>query len=149
MSAAPKSQPKYSRRRPEFTPCYKLVQNHLSTFLADRDAEGRPVPDYVKKEFEAFLRCGILANGFLRLKCSCCHEEKIVGFSCKRRGFCPSCCAKRQAEAATHLVQNVLPLVPYLSLASSADTNLSSASRSPCATGSNAIANSTEKSTLW
>ncbi|MBP9708682.1 MAG: transposase [Oligoflexales bacterium] len=113
MSAAVKISPKYSRRRPELTICYRILQDHLSTFIADREAEGRPIPDYVKEEFEAFLRCGILAHGFLRLKCSCCKEEKITAFSCKKRGFCPSCCAKRQAEAATHLVQNVLPLVPY------------------------------------
>ena len=36
-----------------------------------------------------------------------------MAFSCKKRGFCPSCCAKRQAEAAEHLVKNVLPRVPY------------------------------------
>ena len=103
----------YARRRPELTPCYKIIQEHLNSFLAEREAESRPVPDYVKKEFEAYLRCGILTYGFIRLQCSCCKEEKIVAFSCKRRGFCPSCAAKRQAEAATHLVQNVLPVVPY------------------------------------
>ena len=27
--------------------------------------------------------------------------------------FCPSCCAKRQVEAATHLVDHVLPMAPY------------------------------------
>jgi len=59
------------------------------------------------------MRCGILAHGFLRLKCSCCKEEKIVAFSCKKRGFCPSCCAKRMAEAALHLETNALPVVPY------------------------------------
>jgi len=51
--------------------------------------------------------------GFIRLKCTTCGAEKLVAFSCKKRGFCPSCCAKRMAEAATHLTQNVLHLVPY------------------------------------
>lgn len=30
-------------------------------------------------------------------------------YSCKRRGFCPSCCGRRMVEAAAHLVDNVLP----------------------------------------
>jgi len=103
----------YQRRRPELTPCYRVVQNHLSTFIADREREDRPLPKYVVKEFEAFLACGIPAYGFLRLACKTCKEEKIAAFSCKKRGFCPSCCAKRQAEAASHLVENVLPITAY------------------------------------
>jgi hypothetical protein len=113
MQAVQNQTPKYSRRRPELTPCYKILQGHLNTFIADRAAEDRPLPKYVLEEFDAFMRCGIPAFGFLRLKCSCCKEEKIVAFSCKKRGFCPSCCAKRQAEAATHLISNVLPFIPY------------------------------------
>jgi hypothetical protein len=103
----------YSRRRPELTPCYKIIQEELSTFVAEREAEGRPLPRYIIEEFAAYLRCGIPAYGFLRLQCSGCHEEKIVAFSCKKRGFCPSCCGKRMAESAAHLVDNVLPMVPY------------------------------------
>ena len=38
-------------------------------------------------EFEAFLECGILAHGFLRLRCGDCGHDKLVAFSCKRRGF--------------------------------------------------------------
>ena len=113
MAAAAETCPTYSRRRPELTTLYQVLQEHLSTFIADREAEGRPLPEYVLEEFEAFLKCGILAHGFLRLKCSNCSEEKIVAFSCKKRGFCPSCCGKRMAEAAHHLVENVLPMVPY------------------------------------
>jgi hypothetical protein len=75
--------------------------------------EGRPVPDFVREEFEAYLRCGILSYGFLRLHCESCEKERIVAFSCKKRGFCPSCWAKRMAESAEHLVENVLPEAPY------------------------------------
>jgi len=113
MSAAPCTTPRYVRRRPELTPCYQILQDHLSTFIVERQAENRPLPDYVRAEFEAYLRCGILAHGFLRLQCGDCQTEHIVAFSCKKRGFCPSCCARRMAEAAAHLVEHVLPLVPY------------------------------------
>ena len=35
-----------------------------------------------------------------------------VSFSCKGRGACPSCNAKRMAETAAHLVEHVIPHVP-------------------------------------
>ena len=35
-----------------------------------------------------------------------------VAFSCKRRGFCPSCGARRMAESAALLVDEVLPEQP-------------------------------------
>ena len=103
----------YQRRQPELTPCYQVVQEHLATFIQDRELENRPLPPYVLKEFDAYLKCGILAHGFLRLKCCSCSQEKVVGFSCKTRGFCPSCAGKRMVESAAHLVDNVLPLAPY------------------------------------
>jgi transposase-like zinc-binding protein len=66
----------------------------------------------VQREFYDYLRCGILAHGFLRLGCDTCHKELLVPFSCKRRGFCPSCAARRMAQTAAHLVTCVLPWVP-------------------------------------
>ena len=53
----------YNRRSPEHTPCYQIIQSHLNTFIAEREAEGRPLPEYVLEEFDAYLRCGILAYG--------------------------------------------------------------------------------------
>ena len=37
--------------------------------------------------------------------------DKLVAFSCKRRGFCPSCGARRMAQTAAHLVDHVIPQV--------------------------------------
>ena len=42
-----------------------------------------------KAEFDAFLECGILAHGFLRLRCGDCSHDTLVAFSCKRRGLQP------------------------------------------------------------
>jgi ribosomal protein S27E len=63
-------------------------------------------------EFEEYLKCGRLEYGFLRVRCTECHAEKLVAFSCKRRGFCPSCGARRMVESAALLVDEVLPSVP-------------------------------------
>ena len=59
------------------------------------------------EEFEELLRCGVLDHGFLRVVCEHCHAERLVAFSCKKRGFCPSCGARRMAESARHLVEAV------------------------------------------
>ena len=69
--------------------------------------QDRSLPEYVREEFEAFLRCGVLENGFLRAVCEQCHTEQLLAFSCKKHGFCPSCSARRLAEAARHLVAEV------------------------------------------
>ena len=76
------------RHRPEQTMLYHLVQQHAATFFAQaEDAAGADLPQFVNDEFDAFLECGILAHGFLRLHCSDCGHDKLVAFSCKRRGF--------------------------------------------------------------
>jgi hypothetical protein len=67
----------YERRRPAETTLYQLVQEHLETFLAQVEAEtGAGLPDFVKEEFDAFLECGILAHGFLRLRCAVNEDLK-------------------------------------------------------------------------
>jgi hypothetical protein len=58
------------------------------------------------------LKCGRLEEGFLRVRCASCHAEKLVAFSCKKRGFCPSCGARRMAETAALLADEVLPQRP-------------------------------------
>ncbi len=103
----------YERRHPEESVLYRLVQEQLETFLAQVEAEtGASLPAFIKEEFDAFLECGILAHGFLRLGCAECAHEKLVAFSCKRRGFCPSCGARRMVETAAHLVDHLIPRVP-------------------------------------
>jgi hypothetical protein len=106
------SAPHYQRRRPEQTPLYQLVRAHYETFAAEVDAHGAGLPPFVKEEFEAYLECGILAKGFLRLTCDTCARDTLVAFSCKRRGICPSCGTRRMAETAADLVDNILPPVP-------------------------------------
>ena len=103
----------YQRRRPEKTTLYKLIQENLLDFYHHIENEQeKTLPHFVKKEFEEFLKCGLLAYGFLRLQCQSCRREKLVAFSCKRRGFCPSCGAKRMAESAALLVDEVFPHKP-------------------------------------
>ncbi|ENU6919441.1 N-6 DNA methylase [Escherichia coli] len=98
---------RYARHLPERTLLYALVQAHYPDFIARLEAEDRPLPEYVREEFETYLRCGVLEHGFLRVVCEQCRAERLVAFSCKKRGFCPSCGARRMAESARHLVEEV------------------------------------------
>ena len=104
----------YEPRDPSHTVLYTVIADHLETFLAslDADPDATGLPAYVEREFYAYLRCGILAHGFLRLGCDTCPKELLLPFSCKRRGFCPSCAGRRMAQTAAHLVECVIPWVP-------------------------------------
>ena len=104
----------YEPRDPSRTVLYHVIADHLETFLAalDADPDTTGLPAYVQREFYAYLQCGILAHGFLRLGCDTCPKELLLPFSCKRRGFCPSCAARRMAQTAAHLVTCVIPWVP-------------------------------------
>ena len=83
------AEPQYERRRPEQTPLCRLVRAHYESFAADVDATGTNLLQFVIDEFEAYLECGILAYGFLRLRCAGCARDTLVAFSCKRRGIYP------------------------------------------------------------
>ena len=104
--------PGYARHRSEATLLYQLAKQHYPAFRELRSEAGRPLPDYIEQEFDAYLKCGRLEEGFLRVRCEHCHAEKLVAFSCKKRGFCPSCGARRMAETAALLADEVLPERP-------------------------------------
>ena len=112
--SSPFAQP-YRRRRPENTTLHRIVREHLESYLTQAtevDPMGDGVPIHVENEFRSYLRCGILAHGFARARCSGCGHEFLVAFSCKTRGSCPSCGARRMAETAAHMTDHVFPHVP-------------------------------------
>ena len=102
----------YVRHRPETTLLYQIVQEYWPEFQAELASHGRFLPAYITKEFDEYLKCGRLEYGFLRVRCESCHDEKLVAFSCKRRGFCPSCGARRMVDSAALLVDEILPHQP-------------------------------------
>ena len=104
--------PVYVRHRPEWTLLYQIVDEYYPAFKQHLEAQEAYLPAHVEREFEDYLKCGRLAHGFLRVRCDNCHAEHLVAFSCKRRGFCPSCGARRMAESAALLVDEVFPAQP-------------------------------------
>jgi hypothetical protein len=62
----------YERHRPDRTPLYPLVVEHLETLLArtrERTEHGFGYPRYVQRTFEAYLSCGMPQAGFCRVRC--------------------------------------------------------------------------------
>ena len=102
----------YRPRHPERTVLYQVVQHHLESWLAERDAVDDPAPWYVEVDFRRYLDCGLLCRGFARARCPACGHDFLLAFSCAGRGICPSCAARHMAETAAHLVDHVLPQVP-------------------------------------
>jgi len=107
----------YRPRKPEESQYYQCVEDHFETLeqvYDDRFAKQygffRP---YVKQVIHRFLDCGILHNGFARVKCGECGHEYLLAFSCKRRHFCPSCHQKRVVEFGEWLCEEVLKAVPH------------------------------------
>ena len=60
----------YRRREPEKTLLHKVVRENWKTFLAEVAArnDGGSLPGHVTAEFERYLACGILGNGFVRVR---------------------------------------------------------------------------------
>ena len=102
----------YERHQPEQMLLYQLVEQYYPDFKASLADRGQSLPHYIQQEFDDFLQCGRLEYGFLRVGCEDCHHEHLVAFSCQRRGFCPSCGARRMAERAALLLDEVFPEAP-------------------------------------
>ena len=68
---------------------------------------------FVDDVVNAYLDCGRFESGFARVRCSGCGDEFLVATSCQKRGFCPSCGAKRAAAFAAFLADEVLEEVGH------------------------------------
>lgn len=101
----------YARRQPEHTVLHRTLSAHWPVFVEQAEQAGG-LPRFVMREVQEYLRCGLLEHGCALLVCERCGKSLLVGWSCKRRGFCPSCCGRRMNDAALHLSARVLPEVP-------------------------------------
>ena len=70
----------------------------------------RPV---IKEVVERYLDWGNPRCGFARIRCPSCGEERLLMFSCRSRGFCPSCHAKRLEEWGEWMRETLLLNVPH------------------------------------
>ena len=103
----------YERRDPESGLLHRVIREHFATLRElEREDEGSGLPVFVENEFAAFIGCGSLSRGFVRLRCRACGLDRFLGFSCKSRTICPSCSARRMHQVTENLIGRALPDVP-------------------------------------
>jgi ribosomal protein S27E len=92
----------YRPRHPERTVLYRVLFHYFERFLAEYEnrfeKESGFLRPIIKEVVERYLDCGNPRCGFARIRCPDCGEERFVIFSCRTRGFCPSCHSKRLEE---------------------------------------------------
>lgn len=55
----------HERHQPEQILLYQLVKAHYAALVDQLVQQGKSLPDHVRQEFEAYLKCGRLEHGFL------------------------------------------------------------------------------------
>jgi hypothetical protein len=83
----------YRQRKPQDSAYYRCVEDYFEIFeqvyqerFERKYGFFRP---YVRQVIYRYLDCGILKNGFARVRCEDCGHEYLLAHSCKRRHFCP------------------------------------------------------------
>ncbi len=115
-AATCREKPGYRARNQEESPLSKIVLNNLQEFeqwlRGPPDPQSRPHPGAISA-LEKFAECGVARYGVVRFRCPECGRDMFVAFSCKRRGLCPSCDAKRPAIITIQALDRLLAFVPY------------------------------------
>ena len=68
---------RYERHRPEETVLDRVVAEHWPSFRQRVEAIG-PLPRFVVREVEEYLRCGLLEYGFIRVACEGCGLQRLM-----------------------------------------------------------------------
>ena len=101
---------RYRQRDAFLSPLWRILVDHLETFVATYDSRFvdayGPLKPYAEKAFGSLLLCGDPNLGVTRFSCCTCNIELAVPFSCKTR-ICPSCAKRRAEEVAANLVERL------------------------------------------
>ena len=99
------------------TSLYQLVDSHYETVKGvwEERFERRYGfwCGWYENAVKKYLDGGLFESGFARGVCPRCRSEFLVGFSCKGRGLCPSCGAKRAAIFSELLQHKILADVAH------------------------------------
>ena len=107
----------YHQRHPERTVLYRVLFHYFERFLEQYEHRFEKEYGYlrpiVQEVVEKYLDCGNPKNGFARIKCKDCGTERLLMFSCKTRGFCPSCHSKRREEWGEWMREELILDTPH------------------------------------
>jgi hypothetical protein len=105
--------PRYSRA----SPLYRLLHAYYEDVKAvwEKHFEKKRILERLRRygRRPCYLDCGVAEAGFARLRCQARGAEKLLTLSCKQRGLCPSCDAKRAAAFADFLKDELLENVGH------------------------------------
>jgi hypothetical protein len=77
----------YRPRRPERTAFYRMVMDHFDRFAHRHEeyfeAKDGPLRPVVRKVVAQYLDCGLLENGFARVRCPKCRTEYFCALTCR------------------------------------------------------------------
>lgn len=108
---------RYRPRNPRATPLYQLLETHFETVKGNWEERFERRYGFWRGYYDTavarYYECGLFELGFARVKCTECPNEFLVAFSCKGRGLCPSCGAKRAAIFSELLKSHILADVPH------------------------------------
>ena len=109
--------PIYRPRSPRTTVLFQLVEAHyedVKSLWEDRFEKTHGWwRGFTDTAIARYLDCASPECGFARLRCDTCRAEWLLLSSCRQRGICPSCDAKRAAAFAAFLSDEVLEDVPH------------------------------------
>jgi len=107
----------YCPRHPERTVFYRVLFHYFESFLLEYEnrferhfGHLRPI---IQEVVDKYLDCGNPKCGFARIRCPDCGTERLLMFSCKTRGFCPSCHAKRREEWGEWMREKLILDTPH------------------------------------
>ncbi len=109
--------PIYRPRNPRASSLYQLFDSHYETVKAVWEERFERHYGFWRGHWDsavaAYLDCGLFESGFARVRCPSCKFEFLIAFSCRCRGLCPSCGAKRAAIFSELLQHKILADMPH------------------------------------
>ncbi|MGH9460217.1 MAG: transposase zinc-binding domain-containing protein [Vicinamibacteria bacterium] len=115
--------PVYKSRNPRGTSLYPLLEAHFETLRGLWEERFERRYGFWRVLWDTavarYLDCGVFESGFARVVCPSCRWEFLVALSCKGRGLCPSCGAKRAVIFSELLREKILADVPHAQWVSS------------------------------
>jgi len=109
--------PLYRPRNPSLGSLYQLLESHYETVKSVWEDRFERRYGFWRGLYDTavarYFDCGLFESGFARVKCTKCPNEFLVAFSCKGRGLCPSCGAKRAAIFSEMLQHQILADAPH------------------------------------
>jgi len=112
----------YQPRQFDQTLLHQCVAEYWPQVRQACEAHGRPLSAFVKREFDAYLQCGDLGQGFLRIHCTGCGHDRLVPWATLLlRVFaidvmvCPRCDSRMQRIAVIQQPKVIAAILDCLS----------------------------------